>query len=193
MLPCSVCAAALLLVPLASCATSSAPPAGTSWELRHYTFEPMSDAKQAELRRAFDECARVELAFHWVHGNSQYHCSDKNWKLVQYPDTPDSPHWPRSEWVRELTPGPELEAIRTKLAAVPQWYTPVFDKRVHVHPSAGRCIRFLDAEGKVLYSEWHSYGPWTSCAGEQGERVALISFFPAFPARSSFTRQKLQP
>ncbi len=187
-LPLALCAAALLVAPMAACSTPSSPPAGTGWECRHYTFGPMSAEKQAELRRAFAECTRVELAIHWIHGNSQYRCSDKNWKLVQYPGTPDSPRWPQSEWVRELTPGAELEAIREKLAAVPQWYTPVFDKGVRIQPAAHRCIRFLNAAGKVLYREGHSYGPWTSCAGEQGERVSLISFFPDFPARSCFTR-----
>ncbi len=173
-------------VSLLACATPPSPPTGASWEVRHYTFEPMSSEKQAKLRDAIANCAKVEMAVSWFPAKRYRTCSDKRWRPVQRKESYGSSTWTREEWLRILSPGAELDAVLTRLAAVHQWYTPVFDKRATIDPIGSRTIRLLDAEGKVLYDERHDIGPWSSCKGDQGERVSFADFFPDFPSRKDF-------
>ncbi len=181
------CAAALLVASTPACTAQPAFPAESGWLMQHYSFEPMSADEQAKLRHAIARCAKVELALHWIRSGKHYRiCNDRCWQMVQREQANDWLPYPYAEWVCELPRGAELDAILSKLAAVPQWYSPVFDKQICVNPGASRCIRFLDAKGRELYSERRAYGPWTSCKGEQGERVSLLSFFPDFPTHSRF-------
>ncbi len=179
--------AGLLVATLPACATPPAVPSGTSWEVPHFSFEPMSAEKQAELRHAIASCAKVEMTVLWLGSGYKYRtCSDKHWRLTRRTETIGRHTWTRMVWVRTISPGAELDAILARLAAVPQWYTPVFDKSYLYHPSAARGIRLLDANGRELFDDERAHGPWFSCKGEQGERVSFLSFFPDFPARKCF-------
>ncbi len=181
-----IAAAALMSIPLTACTTPLSSPAGAGWEVRHFTFEPMSAEKQAKLRHAIANCAKVEMAVSWFPAKRYRTCSDKRWRPVQRTESYGSSTWTREEWLRILAPGAELDAVLTRLAAVHQWYTPVFDKSATIDPIGSRTIRLLDAEGKVLYEERHDIGPWSSCKGDQGERVSFTDFFPDFPSRKDF-------
>ncbi len=183
------CAVASFMMTISACATPPATPGGVSWEVPHFSFEPMSAETQAELRRAFAHCARVEMGIEWLNTERLLRsCSDKRWQLVRRIECDGGDIWTRMEWVRTLTKGAELDAILNKLSAVSQWYTPVFDMNVLYHPCASYSIRLLDAEGNVLFSEMKSIGPWFSCKGEHGERVPFPAFFPDFPDLSSFAQ-----
>ncbi len=146
----------------------------------------MSAEKQAKLRHAIANCAKVEMIIKWLPGSLYRTCSDKRWRFVERAESIDGYTWTNREWVCTLTKGGELDEILNKLSSVPQWFTPLFDKGILINPGRVLSIRLLDAEGKELYSEGHAYGPWTSCMGEQGERVSFKNFFPEFPARECF-------
>ncbi len=174
-----IAVAALLTIAIPASATPPATPSGASWVVPHFTFEPMSAEKQAELRHAIANCAKVEMSVEWY--DEVYRtCSDKRWHYVERAQHGGQYSWKRREWVREIKRGAELDAILNKLSAVPQWYTPVFDKQVKYTPCAMYSIRLLNAEGKVLLTEEHNFGPWISCMNEQGERVCFSAFFPDF-------------
>ncbi len=184
-------ASALLALPLSSCAAAPSTPAtplSESWPPPNFTFEPMAAEKQEKLRHAIENCARVDMAIQWFGPRRFKKCSDKRWRFVKRTESYDAHMWAHEEWVRTLKRGAELDAILPRLSVVQQWYTPVFDKRLRYQPGALLSIRFLDAEGKELYAEWNSFGPWSSCKGEQGQRVSLLDFFPDYPERSSFSK-----
>ncbi len=184
---CLIATAALLPATIPACATPPSTPRGTSWVVPHFTFEPMSAEKQMELRHALANCAKVEMVIQWVPVDKLYRtCSDKRWRPVQSTETVGSYKFTHTEWVRTLSPGAELNAILTRLAAVEQWYTPVFDKSYRYQPSAALGLRILDVNGRELFHEERAHGPWFSCRDEHGERVPFPAFFPDFPARNCF-------
>ncbi len=145
------CLAALMFT---SC-SSDIPPAPADWNSRYMQYIPLSRSERGKLKRALTDCAALEL--------------ERN-NFVS-----DEPHWRCS-----LTRGAGLEPILASLAAVPHWYVADYgDSTPLVNPMCSDDIRFLDAEGKEIYSpDTLIFEP--CCPTPEGKRRQLSDFLP-FP------------
>ncbi len=141
------CATTLLLVP--GCCLLGPPAAPAAWNSEWCTYEAVHPKQLATMKQGFGTCVAVE-----------YFVPDIT-RHTQGKKVPGRAAW-------RLEQGDELNAILTRLREIPHWYEPHYKRGLDIGliPQDLESLRFLDAEGQVIYEEHRRCAPY--CVGPDG-------------------------